>query len=104
MTLNQLKQKVMTYLFNKFERKEDLDFPGSYCFKSAFHNVNLFSLSKKATEIIDRGTHLEVIVADWYLEPKEDETINRKAKECERLQESYNLFKKIENETKERES
>ena len=90
----------MTYLFNKFERKEDLDFPGSYCFKSGFHNVSLFSLSKKATEIIDRETHLEVIVADWYLEPKEGETINRKAKECARLEEFYNLSKKIEDETK----
>ena len=92
----------MTYLFNKFERQEDLDFPGSYCFKSRFHNVSLFSLSKKATEIIDRETYLEVIVDDWYLEPKEGETINRKAKECARLEEFYNLSKKIEDETKER--
>ena len=92
----------MTYLFSKTKRKADLDFPGSYCFESGFHNVSLFSLSKKATEIIDRETHLEVIVADWYLEPKEGETINRKAKECARLEEFYNLSKKIEDETKER--
>ena len=98
--LNQLKLKAMTYLFSKTKRKADLDFPGSYCFESGFHNVSLFSLSKKATEIIDRETHLEVIVADWYLEPKEDETINRKAKECARLEEFYNLSKKIEDETK----
>lgn len=90
----------MVYHFNKTKRKADLDFPESYCFESGFHNVSLFSLSKKATEIIDRETHLEVIVADWYLEPKEDETINRKAKECERLEEFYNLSKKIEDETK----
>lgn len=94
----------MIYHFNKIDRKTDLDFPGSYCFKSAFHNVSLFSLSKKATEIIDKETHLEVIVADWYLDPKEGETINRKAKECERLQESYNLLKKIEDERKKEKS
>ena len=91
----------MTYLFSKTKRKADLDFPGSYCFESGFHNVSLFSLSKKATEIINRETHLEVIVADWYLEPKEDEKTNRKAKECERLQELYYLSKKVEDETKE---
>jgi len=101
MTLNQLKLKAMTYLFSKFDRKPDLDFKDSYCFKSRFHNVNLFSLSKKATEIIDKETHLEVIVADWYLETLEDEKTNRKAKECERLQELYYLSKKVEDETKE---
>lgn len=92
----------MIYLFDKFDRKEDLDLPESYCFKSRFHNVSLFSLSKKATKIIDKGTHLEVNVSDWYLEPKDGEITNRKAKECEKLQNSYNLFKKIENETKKR--
>lgn len=92
----------MIYLFDKFDRKKDLDFPESYCFKSGFHNVDLFSLSKKATEIIDKGTHLEVIVADWYLEPKDGETINRKRKECERLQWAYNLTIEILNETKEK--
>ena len=54
----------MIYLFDKFDRKEDLDLPESYCFKSRFHNVSLFSLSKKATKIIDKGTHLEVNVSD----------------------------------------
>ena len=79
-----------TYLFSKETRDEHFDTDTSYAFRLRIGRGWLH-LNKKATKLIEHDDHLEVKLADWYINVGDKfigETVVRQER-CNDLQEEY---------------
>ena len=85
-----------TYLFSKTTRDEHYDTDTSYAFRLRVGRGWLH-LNKKATELIEHDDHLEIKLADWYINVGDKfiaDTVIRQER-CNDLQEFYNFLKNI---------
>ena len=95
----------MIYHFRKEDREELMDFDTSYSFRNRAENAlnkRWFTLNKKATTIVEKEDHLEITLADWYINVNHNGKFNSGAYErqhyCNRLQEYYTQQKQAKDE------
>ena len=89
---------AMTYRFSKEDRDEVSDYDTSYAFR-LYRGQGWLHLNRKATQLIEKDDHYEVILEDWYINIGDKhipETLERQRK-CNELQEYYLEIKKIRN-------